>query len=198
MPYNLPPRLLPKDIPLPCSKDVESILEVDRLFWLDPRNAMRQQFERRLVPGEERPYELPTGNDTKGIPLVDVIVQRWGRTFLSSGRVVLQIVDNPPPKSDHKKIKPAKKEQDHGIKGTLESFRKFMGEYFQQVQKDRGRSVAVQPDAAARKAQSEQDKQRLQEIRRTRAAARAALTESKRQRGKNERKRANGGASSAP
>ena len=178
MPYDLAPRLFPKDIPEPCSTEVEAVLEIDRLFWLDPKNGRLKQFERALVPGEELPYKLPTGKDKNGIPFTVVLVQRWGRTFLSSGKPVLMLVDNPPPKEKHIKIKKAKK--DHGIRNALEQFRRFMGEYVRQSQEHHSRSVERKPTSDERQAQSIRDKQRAEERRTARATLRAAVSAAKR------------------
>jgi hypothetical protein len=180
MPYDIAPRLLPKDVPPPCSQDVEAILEVDRLFWLDPKNKARKQFERRLVPGEERPYQLPTGNDRRGNPLVAVIVQRWGRTFISGGKPVLLIVDNPPKKETYQKKK--KVERDHGTKNALAQFRRFMGEQNKQLPV---RSMARKPSSEERETQRVRDKQRAQERRAAKAAERAAISAAKQGKRKN-------------
>jgi len=181
MPYNLAPRLFARDLPAPSTKDVEAILEVDRLFWIDPRHAARKQFERALVPGEELPYVLPVGKDAKGIALTVVLVARWGRTFLSSGKPVLLIVDNPPPKEPHKKIKKVKqKNVAEGVKDALADFRRFLGGRAREVHQAREARLARKPTSEQRDAQREQDKQRLQERRRARAAARATLIATKR------------------
>jgi len=183
MPYDLAPRLFPDDLPPPCSKDVEVVLESDRLFWLDPKNKARIQFERALVPGEELPYKLSAEKDKQGVAHVRVVVREWGRTFLFHGKPVLIIVDKPEPK-DKKIDKAKKKDRDHGIKNTMAEFRRFMGEYAKQVRGVRESSVARKPDADTRKAQGERDKLRAQERRESKRAERSTLTESKRARGK--------------
>lgn len=97
------PKLTANDLPVELEPVVESILEVDRLFWLDPANKNLVQFERDLVPGEERPMQVPSGLDADSRPFTKVIVQRWGRTFVVQGRPVLMIEDNAPRKKIAKK-----------------------------------------------------------------------------------------------
>ena len=96
MPYTLIPRLKRDDLPETFASVVEAVLEVDRLFWLDPKNAGQKEFSRKFVPGEELPYILAPGTNANGEPRTQVHVQRWGRRFIVDGKPMLEIEDNPP------------------------------------------------------------------------------------------------------
>jgi hypothetical protein len=113
-------KLTSADLPIDLTEEVESVLEIDRLWFLDPANINRIQFERRFVPGEELPMKLPNGVDGNGEPFTKVVVQRWGRTFIVQGRPTLMIEDHPP----REKVKPKKK--DH-TPFSLKDFRLFLG-----------------------------------------------------------------------
>lgn len=130
-------------------KDAEAVLEIDRLFWIDPNQSRTMQYERLFVPGEARPQTFADGANEKGIPLTKVRVFRWGREILSLRRQsrdgtwrytpVLHIIDNPkalPPKRSHKKVDRKKVDKKHAnhkesvkdfrvtLAGILNSFRK--------------------------------------------------------------------------
>jgi hypothetical protein len=166
MPRNVPTKLTSADLPIELSPEVEAVLEVDRLFWLDPNNKNLRQFERAFVAGEALPKQLPEKRTR-------VIVQRWGRTFLVDGVTTLIIEDNEP------RAKLPKAKRDHGVADALTQFRQFMGEYSRQVDEERSRRLAVRPSAEERRAQSEADKQRHTDLRERNRLRRAAIGRSK-------------------
>jgi hypothetical protein len=196
MPYTLIPRLKRADLPETFSPVVEAVLEVDRLFWLDPKNAGQKEFSRKFIPGEELPYILAPGENSKGQPRTRVYVQRWGRRFIVDGKPMLEIEDNPP-EDEKKKIKKVKKDYVAATKNTLQEFRKFMGEYTRQTQAERDRRSALLPSVEERLVQSERDKQLAQERRAIKAAARSATIAAKRNRHRNGRALADGDPTNA-
>lgn len=163
---EVPLKLTSADMPLELAADVEAILEVDKLFWLDPKNKNTKEFERRMVPGEELPMKLPVH--------ARVLVQRWGRTFMVGDRPVLMIEDNAP------KVSLPKADKDHKIGSAINDFRIFMGEFNRQVRLEREKRLAVRPSLEARLAQSQADKLLAQVRRDEKRAKRAATIAAKR------------------
>ena len=162
-------KLTSADTPLDLAEDVEAILEVDRLFWLDPNNKYLKQFERDLIPGEELPKKLPP-------KATRVLVTRLGRTFIVAGKPVLMIEDN----VQLPALPKAKK--DHKIGDALNEFRIFMAEFNRQVLVERDRRLALRPSVEARRAQSEADKLRAAERSAAKRAKREATSAAKRSR----------------
>lgn len=171
-------KLTSLDLPLDLDPKVEAVLEIDRLFWLDPKNTFQKQFERRFVPGEELPKKLP-GPDKDGCIHTRVFVSRSGRTFLVHGIPTLMIEDNPPKDALKRDKKPLKNRKE-----VMHDFRKFMAAYVQQVVDEREKRHGRTPTVEERATQSAQDKIRMVERRAIQAQRRAETTDRKRNRKK--------------
>lgn len=178
---NVLTKLTSADTPLDLAEDVEAVLEVDKLFWLDPQNRGLQTYQRKLVPGEELPMQLPNGTRIITVKGVDVevartvvIVSRRGRLFMVDGVPTLMIEDNA------EKVALGKAKKDHKIGDALNDFRKFMAEYTRQVNEERAKRVGQRPSAEERAAQSAKDKLLAAERRERNRTQRAATIAAKR------------------
>lgn len=167
-----PLKLTSADMPIDLAAEVEAVLEVDKLFWLDTKNKNTREYERRFVPGEELPKKLPINTNER--THTRVFVQRWGRTFVVAGKPVLLIEDNAP------KVALPKAEKDHKIGDALVEFRIFMAEFNKQVRLEREKRLAVRPSLEARRAQSEADKAKMLDLRAAKRAKREAVSAAKR------------------
>lgn len=173
---NVPPKITAVD-PTELEGIAQAVLEVDRLFWLDPKNARQIQFARKFVPGEEWPKLLPP-DDEDGCVRTSVLVQRWGRTFLVDGKVTLLIEDNPP--KEKTSLPRVKKESTTKGKGVLNDFRAFMAEYLRQVRAERVGVRMARPEGEERTAIQAASRTAQAARRATKAAARAETIARKR------------------
>lgn len=150
------------DMPNKLSSEVEAVLEIDRLFWIDHPNQLVMQ--RRLVPGEELPYQVPDEVDKDGNRLTMVEVHRWGRTIIVEGTPVLHILDKPEKQFQATKGKGKKQKKIPYQKPSLDDFRRFLGKHTQ-TKKDREKVTPEQIEAERQRQRELSKKKQAQRIR---------------------------------